>query len=131
METEKIRKKYDFGIGNGFVVIMAYGWASTIVQEWGKKPSQNFGIVLGIAVGFSIILFLLDLVLWRWQFGKAVRSGLWGGAVFGPWAALIAWEKLAHPVWGQLTGLLSTVLVFTVFYFLERKRDRPRQGESQ
>jgi hypothetical protein len=114
------KRRYDFGIGGGFVAIITSRWASTIVQEWEQKPSQQIGIVLGLAVCFSVTLLLLDYVLWRWRFIKAIRSGLWASAAIGPYAGLVAWNELAHPVSSQVIGLVSTIVAFVAFYYLDR-----------
>lgn len=102
------------------MAFLAYRWAATIVQEWGQKPSQHAGQVFGFFVSFLLILFLIDYVLWRCRFTLAVRSGLWAAAALGPMAALTAWMELMHPVWSHVIGLLSTILSFIAFYFLER-----------
>lgn len=115
------QRTYDFGIGGGFVAFTTYRWASTLVQEWGWKPSQRFGTVVGIGVCFIIGLLLIDYVLWRWKLDRAVRSGLWASAVIGPYAGAVAWEELAHPVWSQAIGLVSAVLVFVAFYYLDKE----------
>lgn len=119
-ESGPQKHTYNFGIGGGFAAFITYRWASTIVQESGSKPSQRFGLVIGLAIGFAIVLWLVDWVLWRVKLSSRVRSGLWAGAAIGPYAGLVALEMLAHPVWSQVIGLVSTVLAFTAFYFLDR-----------
>ena len=118
---------YDFGISSGFVAFTAYRWASTIVQERGQRPSVQVGPMLGIALGFSAALLLVDYVLWRWGFTKAIRSGLWAAAAIGPHAGAVAWVELAHPVWSQVIGFTSTILAFVAFYCLDRRLERKRQ----
>lgn len=120
------KRTYDFGIGGGFTAFICYRWAATIVQESGSKPSQRFGLVIGLAIVFAVALWLADWVLWRVRLSRPVRSGLWAGAVIGPYAGLVAIEVLVHPVWSQVIGLAGTVLAFTLFYFLDR--DVRRQG---
>jgi len=125
MHNKLSRPKYELGVGSGLVALIAYRWAATVVQEWGWKPSERFGWVFGMMVGFSVVLLLVDYGLGRLRIERAVRGGLWAGAVFGPYAGLVAWEELAHPVWAQVIGLGSTLLVFVLFYFLERRLRRP------
>ena len=120
-------RSYDFGIGGGFVAFTAYRWAATMVQEWGWKPSERAWIVLGLALGFSLALVLVDYVLWRGRLDRAVRSGLWASAALGPYAGMVAWEELAHPVWSQVIGFGSSVLIFVVFYYLDRRLQRGGQ----
>ena len=115
------KQRYDFGFGSGFMAFMAYRWASTIVQEWGQKPSQQIGIVLGLTVGFIIVLFLFDYILWRLQFIKAIRSGLWAGAAIGSYVSLLAGAELTHPVWSHILGLTSTIIAFVAFYSLDNR----------
>lgn len=115
------QRNYNFGIGSGFMVFMVYRWASTIVQEWGQKPSQQVGTVLGLIVCFTIIILLLDYILWRIEFTKAIRSGLWAGAAIGSYATLIAEAETAHPVWSHIIGLMSTIIVFAIFYALDNR----------
>ena len=106
------------------MAFITYRWASTIVQEWGQKPSQQVGKVLGMAVGFSALLLLIDYVLCRLKLTRAVRSGLWASAALGPYAGLVAWNELAHPVWSQIIGFGSTALFFVVFYYMDRRLQR-------
>ncbi|MFZ5858405.1 MAG: hypothetical protein ACOYZ6_16390 [Chloroflexota bacterium] len=113
--------KYDFGLGSGFMAFMAYRWASTIVQEWGQKPSQQVGTVLGLTVGFTIIILLFDYILWRLQFIKAIRSGLWAGAAIGSYVTLIAGAEITYPVWSHIIGLTSTIIAFVTFYILDNR----------
>lgn len=109
------------------MALVAYRWAATIVQEWGQKPSQQTGTVLGIALGFAIALLLVDYVLWRLQLSKAIRSGLWACAAIGPYAGLVAEAALAHPVWSQIAGFGTTILAFLLFYNLEQGLEGKRQ----
>jgi preprotein translocase subunit SecE len=117
--NKTLKQSYSFGFGSGFIVFMAYSWASTIIQEWGQKPSQQISTVLGLTLGFLIALYLFDYILWRWQFTRAIRSGLWAGAAIGSYATLFAWTELAHPVWSHVIGLTSTVFAFVIFYSLD------------
>ena len=121
-------RSYDFGIGGGFVAVTAYRWAATLVQEGGHKPSEQVWTVLGLTAGFSAALLLVDYLLWRGRLDRAVRSGLWAAAAIGPYAGLVAWEEWAHPVWGHVAGLVSSVLAFVAFYYLDRAL--PRRGRS-
>jgi|GEM_PF-1670554 len=121
-------QQYDFSLGAGLMAFTTFRWASTIIQEAGHKPSQQLGTVFGIAVCFSIALLMIDYLLWRLRFFKAVRSGLWGGGAVGSYAGLVAGAELAHPVWSQVVGLVSTILFFVVFYYLEQRfQDKPKQ----
>lgn len=115
------QRNYNFGFGSGFMVFMAYRWASTIIQEWGQKPSQQVGTVLGLTVGFTLIVLLFDYILWRLQFIKAIRSGLWAGAAIGSYATLIVGAEIAHPVWSHIIGVMSTIIVFAIFYALDNR----------
>jgi hypothetical protein len=120
------KQKYEFGIGSLFIAFISYGWASTIVQEWGQKPSARIGVVLGLALCFLLLLLLVDYLLWRWRFTKAIRSSLWAAAILGPYAALVAWAELGHPVWSQMIGAASAILIFVVFYLLENRSKTAR-----
>ena len=113
------KRSYDFGVGGGFLAFISYRWASTIIQESGRLPSQNLRTVLALAVGFTLLLLLVDYLLWHLKFDRPTRSGLWAAAALGPYAGTVAWVELAHPVWSQVIGLGSTLLFFTAFYFLD------------
>jgi hypothetical protein len=95
---------------------ISYGWASTIVQEWEQKPSQHFGTVCGIFLGFMTTLMLIDYALWRLQFTPATRNGLLGAAALSPLATLVAWRAWVHHVWSHVAGAASTVLIFAAFH---------------
>ena len=124
MNDDLSKPRYELGISSGFVALTAYRWAATIVQEWGWKPSQRSGWVLGIMLGFSAVLFVVDFLLWRLDVARATRAGLWASAVFGPYAGQVAWVELAHPVWAQVIGVGSTLLCFVLFYHLENRLQR-------
>ena len=115
------KRNYAFGLGSGFMAFMAYRWASTIVQEWGQKPSQQVGTILGLTVGFMIIMFLFDYILWRLQFNKAIRSGLWASATIGSYMTLFTEAEITHPVWSHIIGLTTTMITFVIFYFLDNR----------
>ncbi|MBI5954243.1 MAG: hypothetical protein HY865_21515 [Chloroflexi bacterium] len=115
-DNSKPKQRWDFGVSSTFMVFLSYTWASTIVQEWGQKPSQHFGLVCGIFLCFMAVLMSVDYALWRLQFTPAIRNGLLGAATLSPLATLVVWEKFAHPVWSQATGVASTVLLFAAFH---------------
>jgi hypothetical protein len=117
-DDSKPKQRWDFGVSSTFMVFLSYTWASTIVQEWGQKPSHHFGVVFGIFLCFLTALMLTDYVLWRLRFTSAVRSGLLATATLGPLATLVVWEKFAHPVWSQAAGVASTIVFFAVFHNL-------------
>jgi len=114
----KREEKYKFGFSSGMMAFISWGWASTILKEMGRKPSEQFGILLAIALGFLVLLLLFDNLLWRWYFGSAIRNGLWAAAALGPYAGSVVWIAFEHPAWGHITGLFATMLLFVTFFYI-------------
>lgn len=112
------RRSYDFGMGGGLIAFMAYGWASTIIQEMEKKPSQHVGLLFGIFTGFMLVLILVDYVLWYFRLSRAVRNALWVSATLGPLSTVMAWSKLAHSAWIHIIGVATIMLTFFLVYNL-------------
>lgn len=116
-EPRKLR--YDFGLVSVFWVYIAYQWSATILEQAGQKPSQHILPLLGMTLGFAVLLLLVDMLLWRLGFSVPVRIGLWAASALGPVAAVFAWTATQHYTWSHASGVGVSVASFCVFYFLE------------
>lgn len=112
---------------SALVAFSAVRWAFHLVKERGYLPYRGPGIAisLGIVLGFALAALLIDYVLARMGVPKRLRSALWFGALFGPYAGLLADNAWQHPVWSHVIGVASTVAGFGLGYLLERRASIP------
>jgi MFS family permease len=111
-----------FSLGSLFIVFVTWPWMNTLLKEWGYRPYRGWGIVigLGIILGFALVAWLIDYALAVGGVSKAIRSGLWLGAVLGPYAGLLVVDKGGDPQWGHLAGIAATMVGFALGYPVER-----------
>jgi hypothetical protein len=105
-------------------------WASDLTKDLGYLPYRGKGWVvgLGILLGFALAALVVDYGIYRMGMRRAMRAGLWLGAMFGPYMAM--WGVLEAgapiPVTSQIAGAVGTLLAFGFGYVvsvaLERRR---------
>lgn len=84
------------------------------------------GLFIGLAVflGVTLATGLIDFAL-SFKFDDNTRTGLWFGAIIGPWVGMWAYETWGAVVWGHLAGITGSLGGFVLAYFLNA-RLRPR-----
>jgi hypothetical protein len=116
------RRTYSFSIGPLFIVLVTWPWMNDLLRAWGYRPYRGWGIAigLGLELSFVLIAWLIDRALAAGGVPKSVRSGLWLGAVLGPYLGLLTADQGASLAASQVAGIAATILGFAIGYTIDR-----------
>ena len=109
--------------GIWFPALFGLRWMLELASEWsGLSEFMKTALVIGLFCVALIVIILIDELLARAGVQGSIRAGLWSSAVLGPVVSFESLSQWGHPVWAQVLGFASSVLMFGTIYLISKRR---------
>jgi hypothetical protein len=105
-------------LGSALAAWLAFRWFVKFLST-GSSDNLEKWFAFGLACGFVLVIFLVDILLTRIGVRKPVRSGLWASLVVGPLLGLDVFSRGEQLIWSEAVGFGSALLAFGIFYLLD------------